>query len=59
MAVRFAKSYVERLFAERDMLGLYHACLRTATTCPHASRRPGRCGEVRTYAHERRHYMAA
>ena len=24
MAVRFAKSYVERLFAERDMLGLYH-----------------------------------
>lgn len=24
MAVRFANSYVERLFAERDMLGLYH-----------------------------------
>ncbi len=24
MAVHFAKSYVERLFAERDMLGLYH-----------------------------------
>jgi len=24
MAVRFAHSYVERLFAERDMPGLYH-----------------------------------
>lgn len=24
MAVRFANSYVEKLFAERDMLGLYH-----------------------------------
>ncbi len=24
MAVRFANSYVERLFEERDMLGLYH-----------------------------------
>jgi hypothetical protein len=24
MAVRFANSYVDRLFAERDMLGLHH-----------------------------------